>query len=119
MPAQSFDPFADAQEVVIETTAGDRTYKTIIWVAPGNDTLYVRSYLGDEGKWYQRVLANPEIVLVAGGSRVAFRAVPATDDKSIEQASAGFRAKYREGPSLDAMVRPDVLQTTLRLDPIE
>jgi hypothetical protein len=45
--------------------------------------------------------------------------VPATDPESIRRTSDGFVRKYKPGRSLDSMVRPEVLDTTLRLDPVE
>ncbi|MFQ5966543.1 MAG: DUF2255 family protein [Acidimicrobiia bacterium] len=109
---------ASAKEVTIETRSPDRVHRTVIWVAVGDETMYVRSFLGDAGRWYQRALADPDVALVVGDTRVAFRAVPATDAESIEHASEGFRRKYPKGRSLDAMVVPEVLHTTLRLEPV-
>ena len=110
---------AAAKEVVIETRDGNRTYRTIIWVATGEGELYVRSFLGDSGRWYRRARADPRVALVAGDTRVEFRAVPATDSVSVEVASGGFIDKYNRGSNLDAMVRTEVLHTTLRLEPVD
>ena len=115
---EDIDLLAAAKEATIETRAGDRVYRTVIWVAAENERLYVRSVRGDSGRWYQRALADPDVALIVRGTRVAFRAVPATDDESIRQASEGFLRKYPKGKSLDAMVLPEVLHTTLRLEPI-
>ena len=111
------EQIAAAKEVTIETRAGDRAIGTVIWVVEHDGTLYVRSFLGDHGKWYQRAVADPNVTLVAGDIRVAFQAIPATDEQSVEGASEGFRSKYRPGRSLDAMLVPEVLHTTLRLEP--
>jgi hypothetical protein len=109
---------AAANEVLIETEAGDHVYQTVIWVVEGGGSLYVRSFVGDSGRWYQRALTNPRVALVAGDTRVVFQAVPADDDESVRQASEGFLEKYPAGRSLDAMLLPEVLHTTLRLDPV-
>ena len=115
---EDIDLLAAAKEATIETRAGDRVYRTVIWVAAENERLYVRSVRGDSGRWYRRAVTDPEVALIVGDTRVAFRAVPATDDESIRQASEGFLRKYPKGKSLDAMVLPEVLHTTLRLEPI-
>jgi hypothetical protein len=80
-------------------------------------TLYVRSYLGPRGKWYQRALANPAVALTKGSISVGFTASPAVDLATIDAVSDAFVAKYPPGRSLDAMIAPGVLDTTLRLDP--
>ena len=115
---ENVDLLAVAKEVRIETRSGDRVYRTVIWVAAENERLYVRSVRGDSGRWHQRAVTNPEVALIVGDTRVAFRAIPATDDESIEQASEGFLRKYPKGRSLDAMVLSEVLHTTLRLEPV-
>ncbi len=115
---EDLDLLAAANEVTIETRSGDRVYRTVIWVAVENERLYVRSVRGDSGRWYQRALTDPEVALTVEDTRVAFRAIPATDDESVRQASEGFLRKYPKGGSLDAMVLPEVLHTTLRLEPV-
>jgi hypothetical protein len=49
--------------------------------------------------------------------KLAVQAVPATDARSIERASQEFLAKYQSSPYAASIVRPKVLETTLRLDP--
>ncbi len=51
------------------------------------------------------------------GRRLNATAIAATDPDSIERVSAGFRAKYASDPATGAMVAPDNLPTTLRLEP--
>jgi hypothetical protein len=43
--------------------------------------------------------------------------VHAPDQESIEHATAGFQRKYAASPEVEAMVRADVLETTIRLEP--
>ena len=112
----SLSAIADSQEVVIKTSDGERTAGTIIWTAPHEGEIYIRSYLGDRGVWYKRALVNPEVVLTAGEVSVSMRAVPATDADSIEAATQGFLDKYKPSSSRDAMVADRVLHTTLRLE---
>ena len=105
-------------EVSIETRSGDRVYRTVIWVVVDGEIVYVRSVRGDSGRWYQRTLADPDVTLDLGDVRIAARTIPAVDDESVAAASDGFRRKYPKSGSLDAMVFPEVLDTTLRLAPI-
>ena len=114
---QDFDLLAAAKEPLIETRSGERVYETVIWVAASTDTLFVRSFRGDSGRWYQRAVSNPGVALIVGDVRVEFQAIAATDDESIHLASEGFLSKYQKGSSLDGMVHAGVLHTTLRLDP--
>ncbi len=110
---------AAAREVVIETRSGDRVTGTVIWVVVEDEKVYVRSVRGTPGRWYQRALAEPDVTLRVGGNRLRFRAVPAGDDESVERASEGLRRKYPKGRSLDSMLRPEVLRTTLLLEPLD
>ena len=51
------------------------------------------------------------------GEQLAVQAVPAIDASSIERASQEFLSKYRSSPYAASIVRQDILETTLRLDP--
>jgi hypothetical protein len=51
------------------------------------------------------------------GEQLAVQAVPATDAGSTERASQEFLSKYQSSPYAASIVRPEVLETTLRLDP--
>lgn len=113
----TLEAIAAAGEVSIETTAGARTSNTIVWVVEVAGVLYVRSFLGSAAKWYRRVVANPRVALVAGSHRVEFTAAHVTDPDVIASVSDAFLAKYPPGRSRDAMVRDEVLDTTLRLEP--
>ncbi|HSJ85344.1 MAG TPA: DUF2255 family protein [Acidimicrobiia bacterium] len=108
----------EVKRVVIETRSSDRVIGTIIWVVVDDGDVFVRSVRGDGGKWYQRALADPEVALRAGDDRLSLRAVPAADAESVERVSEALRRKYNPGGSLDSMLLPEVLGTTLRLDPV-
>jgi hypothetical protein len=105
-------------EVDIETRATDGTvHRTIIWVVVVDGIPYIRSYRGATARWYREIIANPDGAMIAGDRRIDVRAVPATDDASVEACSRGFWAKYPEDPATPAMVALAVLDTTLRLEP--
>ncbi len=116
LTAEQLQEIGEAREVVIETRRGDRVIGTVIWVVVEGDDVYVRSVRGESGRWYQRAVADPEVALRVGDARFEFTAVSANDPDSIESASEALRAKYR-GRSLENMLLPETLGTTLRLEP--
>ncbi len=119
MTEEQLQEIAVADEVLIETSDERGQRRTIIWVVVEGGEVFVRSVLGEKGHWYRRAVANPDVSLIVNGEQHRFRAIPASDDDSVQRASNGFMAKYRPGRSLDAMIRDDVLATTLRLDPVD
>jgi hypothetical protein len=114
--AGTLDTFQAAREVRIRT-AKHPDSAVVIWVVVASDEVFVRSFRGTKGRWYRDLAAGGSATLEAGGRAVAVQAVPANDAASIQRASAAFLAKYRPSTYADAMVKPDVLGTTLRLDP--
>lgn len=118
LSTEELELIAAAREVVIETRSGDRVFRTVIWVAVDDEDVYVRSVRGGAGRWYQRALAEPDVTLRVGDNRFRFTALSATDAESVERASEGLRHKYPKGRSLDSMLRIEVLDTTLLLEPV-
>jgi hypothetical protein len=106
----------DTKEVNIRTEKHPDS-AVIIWVAVAGDDVFVRSFRGERGRWYRDLADGGAATLEIGGRRVAVQAVPAKDPASIERASAAFLAKYRPSPYAEAMVKPELLPTTLRLEP--
>lgn len=108
-----------AYEVDIESTRPDGTTRsTIIWAVVENGEVYVRSWKGDRGYWFQAALDRPdELALIVDGEHFPVRALSANDEKGISRCSAGLSRKYRRDPSLPGMLLPRVLDTTLRLEP--
>ena len=52
-----------------------------------------------------------------GGRRLEVEAVPESDSNAVERASREYLRKYQPSPYAQAMVRAEVLPTTLRLEP--
>ena len=105
------------EEVEIETSArGGASHRTIIWAVVDGDSVLIRSYRGANARWYREALADPSVALHVGGQRLPATAVPATDPDSIERTSAGLERKYAGDPATPRMVRPEVLDLTLRLE---
>jgi hypothetical protein len=111
----------ETEEVRIETRRdGDSPeHRTIIWVVVVEGEVFVRSVRGSRGRWYREISSNPEGALHVEGTRIPVRAAPATDDPTVDVVSAAIRSKYEQsspGPTV-AMVRPEILPTTLKLSP--
>lgn len=108
-----------AHEVEIESTRPDGTTRTTtIWAIVDDDEVFVRSWNGDRGYWYQAAIDRPDaLALIVDGRRIPVRAVSANDEAGIARCSAGLSKKYRRDPSLSGMLLPRVLPTTLRLEP--
>ena len=117
LSADQLEILHEAKRVVIETRSGDRSIGTIIWVVVDDGEVFVRSVRGESGKWYRRVLADPEVTLRVGDERLPFRPVAAADPDSVKRVSEALRRKYQPSGSLDSMLRPETLETTLRLEP--
>jgi len=108
-----------AEEVEIETKAPDKeARRTVIWAVVDGDEVFVRTYKGPGSRWFRDIQANPAVALHVAGKRLPASAIPATDPDSIERTSAGYKRKYANDPATKAMLRPEVLETTLRLEPI-
>ena len=109
------------EEVHIETRrdASSPAHETVIWAVVVDGGAFVRSVRGGKGRWYREASANPDVTLRVVDRRVPVRAVPETDARTIEKVSGAIREKYGAsfpGPTA-AMVREEVLATTLRLLP--
>ena len=107
------------REVRIETSLpGGPVHSTIIWVVVDGDDVFVRSWKGAGARWFRETRAHQEGVVVAGEQRIPATAAPATDADSIRRCSEGLLRKYRKSQSALAMVADEILDTTLRLDPV-
>lgn len=109
-------------EVEIETrpAADEAVHRTIIWVVVDPaDRVLIRSYQGARARWYREALASRTGVILAGDSSVAVRVEPATDDERIKACSRALEAKYPSHGSTQAMLRQEILDTTLELLPVE
>ncbi|TMC74851.1 MAG: DUF2255 family protein [Chloroflexi bacterium] len=107
-----------SREVDIKTRSPKGTTHSVpIWVVVDGDDVFIRTYRGPKSRWYLELLAGPG-ALVVDGKRIPVRAIAAADAASVKRTSDGYRKKYRKSNSLDAMLVPSVLPTTLRLEPV-
>ncbi|HET7879369.1 MAG TPA: DUF2255 family protein [Acetobacteraceae bacterium] len=105
----------DAKEVRIRTSRSKRA-GVIIWVVVADDGVFVRSVQGPAGKWYTTVAADGRATLVLDAYELPVRAVAVADQATIDAVSQAFLSKYGTSPYAQAMVRAEVLPTTLRLE---
>lgn len=115
--AETLDQLRTTQEVRI--VAGERQHRTaIIWVVVADDDVFIRSVRGPKGLWYRAAAADGRATLDIGDRSIPMRVTAATNSASIERASRAFLAKYSPSPYAQMIVRPEVLMTTLRLEPL-
>ena len=110
-------------EVQIEPRVpGDQPAPPVtIWIVvlDGLD-VYVRSYRGPTGRWYQALVNQPHGVLHLSEREIPFRAIHVDDAEVIARVSEAFRRKYEQKWPTEtaAMLRDEVLSTTLELQPV-
>lgn len=89
-----------------------------VWVVLVNGNLYVRSYRGRAGAWFQAAQATYEGRIRAGGVEKDVVFVEETDPAVNDRIDAAYRAKYGRYPQYVApMVTPEVRATTLKIIP--
>jgi hypothetical protein len=88
-----------------------------IWVVVADDKVFVRSAYGTRGRWYRDLVADGTATLSACGRELHAQAVPENEPDAIAAVSREYLRKYGTGPYAQAMVKPDVLAHTLRLEP--
>ena len=113
--AKTLSDLHEAHEVTIRTERHPDA-AVVIWVAVTEDEAFVRSFRGAKGRWYRDLAAGGPATLELGDRRLAVQAVPA-DDAAIARASREYLRKYGSSSYAQAMVKPDILSTTLRLEP--
>ncbi len=118
-----FDPrvlalLAKANTVRIETRRGPRAavHQTPIWVVVDGEDVYVRSYTGRTGRWYREIRAYGQGALLKAGEHIPVHATQVRTRAAIARASRAYLKKYAKSLYAKAMVRREILSTTLRLE---
>jgi hypothetical protein len=118
-PKEELDRIAETDDLHISPFREDgRTYGTPTWVwsvvVDGN--LYVRSYNGQNGRWYQAARQQKAGRMTAAGitKEVAFEAVDGAVQDRIDDA---YRAKYQDSPYLSPMINARARAATVKLTP--
>jgi hypothetical protein len=114
--ADTLRELRDVRELRIRTEKHPKT-AVVIWIVVADDEVFVRSWLGARGRWYQDLAAGGPATLEFAGRRTEVQAFPADDADSVATASAEFLRKYQPSSHAREMVRFEVLSTTLRLEP--
>jgi hypothetical protein len=113
---------AESDEVQIETRRDAKSplHRTTIWVVPTEYGVYVRSYKGRKGRWYQEALANPLVTIRVGRRKATARVEPEHNPLVIRAVNAAYRKKYGERwpDETTDMLKRSILPTTLRLTPV-
>jgi hypothetical protein len=89
----------------------------VIWVVVADDEVFVRSWLGNKGRWYRDLAAGGPATLEFGAHRLAVQAFQASDPDNFARVSREFLRKYQPSSHAQEMVRSEILPTTLRLVP--
>jgi hypothetical protein len=118
--ASELDTIDAAEELDIAPLRPDgspRRYTTI-WVVRIGGDLYVRSWHGRDGTWFQAALRRPEGRIRAAGIErdVTFTEPDHADHDAIDRAYRGKYARYA-GTYIDPMTSPGARATTLQLTP--
>jgi hypothetical protein len=114
--AKTLSDLHDAREVSIRTEKHPAN-AVPIWVVVANDEVFVRSAYGAKGRWYRDLAAGGAATLEFAGRRLPVQAIPEGESAAVEAVSREYLRKYGPGPYSEMMVKPEILPTTLRLDP--
>jgi hypothetical protein len=114
--ADTLNVVASVKELAIRTARHPAT-SVVIWAVVSDGALFVRSFRGGAGRWYRDLADGGRAALQAGGRTLEVEAVPVRDEGVVARVSQAFLSKYRPSPFAEAMVKPDILSTTLRPDP--
>jgi hypothetical protein len=112
--AETVRELRDVREVSIRTEKHPKT-AVVIWVVAADDEVFVRSVKGTRGRWYRDLAPGGLATLEFAGRRLAVQAIPVTDPDAVARASREYLRKYRPSPYAQAMVKAEILSTTLRL----
>lgn len=116
MTASDWDALRDRHEVAIRTGRHPDS-NVVVWAVVLDDAVFVRSARGAKGRWYRDLAGGDTATVEAGARRLAVRAIRVDDPATIERVSGEYRRKYGSSPYLQSVLRPEVVATTLRLDP--
>jgi hypothetical protein len=113
---------AESDEVQIETRRDAKSplHRITIWIVPTEYGVYIRSYKGRKGRWYQEALAKPLVTIRVGRRKVTARVEPEHNPLVVRAVNAAYRKKYGERwpDETQDMLKRSILPTTLRLTPV-
>jgi hypothetical protein len=115
---------AEVDEVEMQVPGSDgSTTSRPIWIVIVDGVPYVRSYLGQRGKWWQRVRRDRQGVLEVGRTQVPFAAkqlaAQELEGELNRRVSQAYKEKYgRRWPQDAQTMVGRVASTTLSLEPL-
>ena len=104
-------------EIVTRASAEAPVHRTTIWVVAVNGRLFARTYRGPSSRWYREALAQPACELEATSRSYPMTVRPVTEGEVWQEVSEAYRTKYAGDPSTPAMLRAEVLPTTIEFRP--
>src|SRR5579883_1135810 len=89
---------------------------TWIWSVVVDGALYVRSYNGQAGRWYQAAMKQKSGRITAAGmtKEVSFEPVSGSINDRIDEV---YRSKYASSPYLKPMISADARNATIKVMP--
>lgn len=120
-PADVLARWRDAPEVRVETSRGadGPVHRTIVWIVVDDaDRALIRSVRASTARWYREATATGQGAIYRGTERIPVAFEPARDADRIESCSAEIQRKYGGDPSVDSMLKNEILDTTLELRPL-
>ncbi|MFN7998770.1 MAG: DUF2255 family protein [Bryobacteraceae bacterium] len=117
---EDLDSIAESDDLHISPFREDgRTYgtPTWIWSVVVDSNVYVRSYNGPAGRWYQAAIQQKAGRITTAGimKEVAFHPVDGTIQDRIDDA---YRAKYKGSPYLSPMINARARAATVKWFPV-
>jgi hypothetical protein len=119
--SHELDAIATADELRITPLRPDGVQRRSvpIWVVRDGDHLYIRSYRGTDGAWYQAAQASHRARISAGGITKDVTLAEEPEPSINDRIDAAYRTKYsRYGSTyVTPMVAAPARATTFKLQP--
>ncbi|RKE17840.1 DUF2255 family protein [Streptomyces sp. TLI_171] len=119
-PPETLDRIAGADELHIAPRQPDGSLRTptTIWVVRDGDDLYVRSWRGTSGTWWNTARTTLNGHIRAGGAESDVDFALVDDPAANDRVDTAYRTKYgRYSDYVEPMLGPQARATTLRLTP--
>lgn len=118
-PENELRKIAESDDLHIAPFREDgKTYGTPAWIwsVVVDGGLYVRSYNGRLGRWYQSAIQQKSGRITAAGMtrEVTFEPVEGTINDRVDDA---YRSKYKESPYLNPMISAQARAATVKVVP--
>ncbi|WP_019357180.1 DUF2255 family protein [Streptomyces sp. AA1529] len=111
---------AEADELHVAPRRGDGSLRkpTTIWVVADGEAVYVRSWRGTAGTWWNTARTTGTGHISAGAAEADVTFTPVDDPAVNDRVDAAYRTKYgRYTGYVEPMVGEQARVTTLRLNP--